>query len=63
MQAEQSKGESNPSTACIKIFEISGGINLSSQSGQAGVSSLKGAAKISSYFGFHFHITTTLSCR
>ena len=38
MQAEQSKGESNPSTACIKIFEISGGINLSSQSGQAGLS-------------------------
>ena len=38
MQAEQSEGKSNPSTACVKVFEISGGINLSWQSGQAGLS-------------------------
>jgi hypothetical protein len=38
MQAEQSKVGSNPLTTCIKVFEILGGSNLSSQFGQVGLS-------------------------
>jgi hypothetical protein len=41
MQAEQSKGESNPSATSIKVFEISGGSNLYYSSNMAALKGKK----------------------